>query len=252
MHPAPAIRKETAEDIPSIRAIVHAAFGTAGAADAQVRTVQGVASMTPLLVDGSATTQPVSAASLPLPSGAATSANQDGIVKDGTGDTTQANVSGGRVQVDPSGVTSPISAASLPLPSGAATSANQAYLDPCQREAKIRISISQTGNTQLITGTASERVYICSIHLVTATAQSVALVSGTGTTCATSTSGVVGFGGASAATGWGFAANGGLVQSAAGFAYGNTDTDADNVCLFQSGAGQVSGGLTYVSAASGL
>lgn len=37
-----------------------AAFGTAGAADAQVRTVQGVASMTPLLVDGSAVTQPVS------------------------------------------------------------------------------------------------------------------------------------------------------------------------------------------------
>src|SRR3990167_5922675 len=37
-----------------------AAFGTAGTADAQVRTVQGVALMTPLLVDGSATTQPVS------------------------------------------------------------------------------------------------------------------------------------------------------------------------------------------------
>lgn len=37
-----------------------AAFGTAGSADAQVRTVQGVASMTPLLTDGSATTQPVS------------------------------------------------------------------------------------------------------------------------------------------------------------------------------------------------
>ena len=37
-----------------------AAFGTAGAADAQVRTVQGVALMTPLLVDGTATTQPIS------------------------------------------------------------------------------------------------------------------------------------------------------------------------------------------------
>jgi len=32
MHPTPAIRKETAEDIPSIRAVVHAAFGTAGEA----------------------------------------------------------------------------------------------------------------------------------------------------------------------------------------------------------------------------
>jgi len=37
-----------------------AAFGTAGSADAQVRTVQGVASMTALVVDGSAVTQPVS------------------------------------------------------------------------------------------------------------------------------------------------------------------------------------------------
>jgi hypothetical protein len=78
-----------------------------------------------LLTDGSATTQPISAASLPLPTGAATSALQDGIVRDGAGDTTQANVSGGRLHVDGSGVTQPVSAASLPLPAGAATAANQ-------------------------------------------------------------------------------------------------------------------------------
>src|ERR1700730_9175482 len=41
------------------------ALGTAGAASADVITVQGVASMTALKVDGSAVTQPVSAASLP-------------------------------------------------------------------------------------------------------------------------------------------------------------------------------------------
>jgi hypothetical protein len=56
-----------------------------------------------------ATTQPMSAASLPLPTGAATSANQDGIIRDGTGDTTQANVSTGRLHVDGSGVTQPVS-----------------------------------------------------------------------------------------------------------------------------------------------
>ena len=44
-----------------------------------------------------------------LPTGAATAANQDGIIRDGTGDTTQANVSGGRLHVDGSGVTQPIS-----------------------------------------------------------------------------------------------------------------------------------------------
>ena len=47
------------------------ALGTAGTASADVITVQGVASMTPVLTDGSATTQPISATSLPLPTGAA-------------------------------------------------------------------------------------------------------------------------------------------------------------------------------------
>lgn len=50
------------------------ALGTAGTASSDVITVQGIASMTALKVDGSAVTQPVSAASLPLPTGAATEA----------------------------------------------------------------------------------------------------------------------------------------------------------------------------------
>ena len=50
--------------------------GTAGAASADVLTVQGIASMTALKVDASGTTQPVSAAALPLPTGAATAAAQ--------------------------------------------------------------------------------------------------------------------------------------------------------------------------------
>jgi hypothetical protein len=50
------------------------ALGTAGTASADVLSVQGVASMTALVVDGSASTQPISAASLPLPAGAATEA----------------------------------------------------------------------------------------------------------------------------------------------------------------------------------
>lgn len=73
-----------------------------------------VAGRTP--VDPSGVTSPVSVASLPLPTGAATSALQPTLV-------------GGRTPVDPSGVTSPISAASLPLPAGAATSALQTTTD---------------------------------------------------------------------------------------------------------------------------
>lgn len=82
-----------------------------------------------LQVDGSGVTQPVSAASLPLPTGAATSANQTTLgnqttkINDGT--TTVAVTVGNALQVDASATTQPVSAASLPLPSGASTSANQ-------------------------------------------------------------------------------------------------------------------------------
>lgn len=55
------------------------ALGTAGSASADVITVQGIASMIALKVDGSATTQPVSVVSLPLPSGASTSAKQPAL-----------------------------------------------------------------------------------------------------------------------------------------------------------------------------
>lgn len=52
------------------------AFGTAGSPSTDVLTIQGDMSMTALIVDGSAVTQPISAMDMPLPTGAATSANQ--------------------------------------------------------------------------------------------------------------------------------------------------------------------------------
>lgn len=63
-----------------------------------------------LKVDGSAVTQPVSAASLPLPAGAATAANQPALNADG----------GALAHVTNFPATQPVSAASLPLPTGAA------------------------------------------------------------------------------------------------------------------------------------
>jgi hypothetical protein len=75
------------------------ALGTAGTASADVITVQGIASMTALKVDGSAVTQPISAASLPLPAGAATSAAQT----DGTQKTKIVDAAGGVVTTTTSG-----------------------------------------------------------------------------------------------------------------------------------------------------
>ena len=69
-------------------------LGTAGAADSNVITVQGIASMTAVVVDGSAVTQPVSASSLPLPTGAATAANQPGLGTAGAADANVLSVQG--------------------------------------------------------------------------------------------------------------------------------------------------------------
>lgn len=118
------------------------------------------------------------------------------------------------------------------------------YIDPCQRAARLRVTISQTSGTQVVTGTSAKQTYICDFDLVTATAQNIVLVSGTGSVCVTSPHAMAG--GTTAATGWNFAANGGLVKGSGGFYIYSTGTAADNVCILQSGSGQISGSLTYV------
>ena len=160
------------------------------------------------------------------------------------------------VRVDPVGTTTqPVSLASLPaLASGTNTigsvkvtdGTNTVVVDPCKGQTKQYASINQTANTQLASGTASKKIYICSIHVVVAAATNVALVEGTGSVCATSTAGVSGFGGATAATGWNFMANGGIALGNGDSSLGAEGTAADNLCLFNSGSGQVSGGISYV------
>jgi len=134
---------------------------------------------------------------------------------------------------------------SSPLPINTAQIGGVAViLDPCQREARLLANISLTASGQIITGVASEQTYICSVLLVTATAQNIAFVEGTGTVCATGSAGIAG--GSTAATGQNWAAN-------SGFAHGDgqawvmkTATAANNVCVLLSGTGQTSGNVTYV------
>lgn len=123
---------------------------------------------------------------------------------------------------------------------------NFLVVDPCKAQAKLYASINQTVNTQLVAGTVSKKVYVCSIHVVAAAATNVAVVEGTGSVCATSTAGVSGFGGATAATGWNFAPNGGIALGNGDSSLGAEGTSGDNLCLFNSGSGQVSGGISYV------
>jgi hypothetical protein len=119
-------------------------------------------------------------------------------------------------------------------------------VDPCKAQTKLYASINQTGNTQLVAGTAAKKLYVCSIHVVAAAATNVAVVEGTGSVCATGTAGVSGFGGATAATGWNFAGNGGIALGNGDSSLGAEGTSGDNLCIFNSGSGQVSGGISYV------
>jgi len=119
-------------------------------------------------------------------------------------------------------------------------------LDPCKSQTKLYASINQTANTQLVAGTASKKIFVCSIHVVAAAATNVAVVEGTGSVCATGTAGVSGFGGATVATGWNFAANGGIALGNGDSSLGAEGTSGDNLCIFNSGSGQVSGGISYV------
>jgi len=123
---------------------------------------------------------------------------------------------------------------------------NTAIIDPCLGQTKSFVSFTQTANTKIVSGTSSKKIYVCSINVVTATAQNVAVVEGTGTTCGTGTAGVTGFGGSTAATGWNFQANGGISYGNGASSLGAEGTAADDFCVFQSGSGQVSGGMSYV------
>ena len=119
-------------------------------------------------------------------------------------------------------------------------------IDPCKAQAKSYASINQTANAQLVAGTVSKKVYVCSIHVVVAAAMDVAVVEGTGAVCGTGATGVGGFGGATAATGWNFAANGGIALGNGDSSLGAEVNSGDNLCIFNSGLGQVSGGISYV------
>ena len=118
-------------------------------------------------------------------------------------------------------------------------------LDPCQSNNKFYAAINLTASGQIITSSSGKVTYICSLNIVTATAQNIALVEGTGSTCGTSTTGMAG--GSTAATGWNFAANGGLtIGNGGGAVFAASNVANSNVCLLLSGTGQTSGSVTYV------
>lgn len=107
------------------------------------------------------------------------------------------------------------------------------------------IAISQTADATLVSGTASQYFYICSIILVAGAAEVVSLWEGTGTACGTGSAAILGS--TTEANGLSLAANGGFTM-VSGTPFLRTATTANDICLRQSGANRVSGVITYYKA----
>lgn len=103
-------------------------------------------------------------------------------------------------------------------------------------------AISQTADTAVITATASQYVYICSIILVAGAAEVVSIWEGTGTACGTSSAAMLGS--TTEANGLSVAANGGF-SAVNGLPFLRTASTNVDVCVRQSGSNRVSGVITY-------
>lgn len=124
--------------------------------------------------------------------------------------------------------------------------------DPCQGSTKsyLPITLATAAVKVIATGVSAKKIYICAIDLTNNAADSVAVFEATtATTCATAAVAVFGAGTsvATAATGYNFSANGGISKGNGGFSIGQTSVNNNDLCIAQSAATQLTGGITYVT-----
>ena len=107
------------------------------------------------------------------------------------------------------------------------------------------INISTATTTLIVTGASGRQVRISAQHMIAAAADNVAWIEGTTTTspCDTGTAGMAG--GTTAASGYNFAANGGIAEGSGIGTIMQTATTGDSVCIVTSAAVQLSGGIEY-------
>lgn len=118
--------------------------------------------------------------------------------------------------------------------------------DPCTQKLKLNAPIAtSSGNLQLVAGVAAQKVYVCSVFIVGASAFVGSIIEGTGAACTTANEAAV-IGSTTAASGGSFSANGGWVEGNGGAEIGVTATAANGICLLQSGTVALSGNVTYV------
>lgn len=122
------------------------------------------------------------------------------------------------------------------------------YVDPCQREAKTYfvVNVASAATTEIANQVSGEFFYICSINLVASAADNVVIVEDDTDACASPTAGLNG--GTTAATGWNFAANSGIVIGNGSSTVMKTATANRYFCFITSSSAQLSGTIAYVSA----
>ena len=207
-----------------------AIFGTAGTADTDVLTVQGISSMTPFLVN------PGTAA-------------QWGVYVEDAAETAGANLNmAGAVRRNVAASSSATDGENVTINADALGLLWTRALDPCSGVAKnyFVVNISTATTTEIANAVASEFWYICSVNLVAAGAQTISIAEDDTDGCGSLTAGLAG--GATAATGWSFAANGGITLGNGGSTVLKSATANRYLCVITGQAQQISGTISYVSA----
>jgi hypothetical protein len=104
---------------------------------------------------------------------------------------------------------------------------------------------SSASSFQVITaGNANMFVYVCNFGTGSIGGSTYSIVEGTGTTCATNTKAM--FGGTTAATGMGLAANGTFEMGSGIGPLLKTAVAGDNVCFIVAGTGPLAGSMVFV------
>ncbi len=238
--------------------LIAVGLGTAGTAAGGVLTVQGVASMTPILATVTATNldvqiggsdsltigtfpdnEPFNIAQMNgvtvlMGNGASgTGAQRVTIASDSTG-VVGLNAGTnliGKVDIQSAGTAIPL------------------VTDPCDGNVKsyFPIDIVTATTTEVVNASASDKFYLCSINIGPINAaNNVTLVEDDTDACASPTAGI--FGGVTAAEGWNIAANGGLTLGNGGSMVAVSANVNRYICLITSAASQLSGGISYVLA----
>lgn len=235
-------------------------YGTAGTANANVLTIQGIASGTTVPVTGTVTitastvvpvtgTVAVTQSTSPWVSNTSqingviplmgngvtgTGSQRVTIASDNTAFSVNATLSAETTKV-------------IGTVRNADGSGNLQVGDPCQLNAKSYTPISITTNTttKIITGASAKKTYICHLFLTSAAADNIGIVEGTtGGTCGSGTAGLIG--GTTAANGPNFTANGGFTIGNGGFSVLATATNQNDVCLITSAATPLAGSVVWV------